>query len=82
MTASTALPAVNFNSSRSQVTRQFVDINGDGLPDLVISDGTTMHVAFNTGNGFAAPVEWHGARQVHRRNGKQPAGGGLYFTYA
>lgn len=74
---------VNFNSSRSQVTRQFVDINGDGLPDLVISDGTTMHVAFNTGNGFAAPVEWRGApaRYIGETENNQ-RGGGLYFTYA
>ena len=43
---------------------EFVDLNGDGLPDLVwdgqSSQGTWL-VQFNTGSGFTAPVTWTGA---------------------
>ena len=35
----------------------FVDLNGDALPDLIISTDPIM-VQFNTGNGFTAPVTW------------------------
>ena len=37
-----------------------IDVNGDGLVDLVI-DIEPMRVRLNTGNGFANEVTWHGA---------------------
>ena len=42
-------------------TTQLVDLNGDGLPDYVVSSGgTTYTVYFNTGRGFTTGVTWTG----------------------
>lgn len=35
-----------------------IDLNGDGLPDLLIRDGTKLKVCFNLGDAFADPVYW------------------------
>ncbi len=44
-------------STLTQTTREFVDINGDGLADIVIKqpNNAYMHVAFNMGDHFANP---------------------------
>ncbi|HEY4243548.1 MAG TPA: SpvB/TcaC N-terminal domain-containing protein [Kofleriaceae bacterium] len=42
--------------------RQLIDLNGDGLPDLVMKTGTGMGdvlVQYNLGNGFAPTAHWH-----------------------
>jgi RHS repeat-associated protein len=46
---------------------QLIDINGDGLPDLVsatnsgvATNNSTYTVRYNTGSGFSAPVLWTG----------------------
>lgn len=47
----------NINNTRSDgsVTRDFIDINGDGLPDIVDAGFTShLQVWFNTGKGFLA----------------------------
>src|SRR5262249_55530126 len=43
-------------------TKQLIDINGDGLPDLVTrASATTYSVRYNTGRGFSASsVTWSG----------------------
>lgn len=38
--------------------RQVVDINGDGLPDIVGFDANGLSVALNTGGNFDAPSYW------------------------
>jgi len=35
-----------------------IDLNGDGLPDLLIRDGDKLKVCFNVGDAFADPVYW------------------------
>ncbi|WP_342617559.1 FG-GAP-like repeat-containing protein [Rhodoferax sp. GW822-FHT02A01] len=38
--------------------RQLIDVNGDGLPDIVGFDASGPNVAINNGNGFNAPTHW------------------------
>ena len=41
------------------VTRDLIDINGDGLPDVVIAKtGGTWDAWLNNGNGFAPSISW------------------------
>ena len=51
---------LNFNAgtsaSASTTRTTFKDINGDGLLDVLITDGSDGKVRFNTGNGFSATV--------------------------
>lgn len=42
----------------STVAHDLVDINGDGLPDLVVSNPLNLIVALNVGYGFAPPEVW------------------------
>ncbi|HEX2936571.1 MAG TPA: SpvB/TcaC N-terminal domain-containing protein [Bacteroidales bacterium] len=47
---------VGISKTLNETTVSFIDINGDGLPDLVKGKS----VMFNTGCGFAAAVNWDG----------------------
>ncbi|MFL6138460.1 MAG: SpvB/TcaC N-terminal domain-containing protein [Frankiaceae bacterium] len=38
--------------------RELLDVNGDGLPDQVSRDGSTLMVALNLGYGFATAEPW------------------------
>ena len=59
-------PVVSFGVNRTfaatstRTTRQLSDINGDGLPDLLLkkSGESVVHVMFNEGSGFSAPSTW------------------------
>jgi RHS repeat-associated protein len=69
------LPAYSFGGgisstqSRAGTQQDLIDVNGDGLPDLVFktlndditSTDTAILVALNTGAGFLAPQPWAGA---------------------
>ncbi|WP_136525967.1 toxin TcdB middle/N-terminal domain-containing protein [Geomonas ferrireducens] len=46
---------INDIDTSQNVERDFFDINGDGLPDIVKGDGT---VWLNTGKGFTVPIQW------------------------
>jgi RHS repeat-associated protein len=50
----------NRTASVSRTTVDMIDINGDGLPDLVerTHGSQTMAIWFNTGTGFAPEVDW------------------------
>jgi hypothetical protein len=41
--------SINYN------TRMMLDINGDGLPDIVSKSGNSISVRYNKGKGFTAP---------------------------
>jgi RHS repeat-associated protein len=58
-----------------------VDLNGDALLDRVQAQGSRLRVAFNTGNGFAAEIDWNGALDdAIAASGDTSLGGGAYFT--
>ncbi|HBA84847.1 MAG TPA: hypothetical protein DCZ95_12200 [Verrucomicrobia bacterium] len=38
--------------------REFLDINGDGLPDQVWADNSTIRARINTGTGFLPEMAW------------------------
>ena len=42
----------------TNLSTQFIDVNGDGLPDMVIANGSTNHVLINTGHGWAQDDRW------------------------
>ena len=53
-----AMPFPAGTTSSWNVARWFVDLNGDGLPDLVfLSTGNKIFTSINTGAGFAAAVD-------------------------
>jgi hypothetical protein len=45
-------------SDNNNYPRYVVDINGDGLPDIVGFSSSGVMVALNTGTGFAAATNW------------------------
>ncbi|MFE2722757.1 SpvB/TcaC N-terminal domain-containing protein [Kitasatospora sp. NPDC059327] len=57
------------------------DVNGDGLPDRVFTDGTNpIKVAVNTGTGFTAPAPWRGSFPEIAVDKNASLGAGVYFT--
>lgn len=44
----------------TRTTRQFQDLNGDGLPDLLVKKAgdNFIRVQYNLGSSFSAPVHW------------------------
>jgi RHS repeat-associated protein len=43
----------------SRATRQLADLNGDGLPDLLVKkDGGPIQVQYNLGGNFAPAINW------------------------
>ncbi|MGO3708257.1 MAG: SpvB/TcaC N-terminal domain-containing protein [Mesonia hippocampi] len=49
---------INNANGKTFNTRQWIDINGDGLPDKVLINSTKILVQLNTGYGFSLPVIW------------------------
>ncbi|HEY6504550.1 MAG TPA: SpvB/TcaC N-terminal domain-containing protein [Chitinophagaceae bacterium] len=63
---------IGLQRSENNLNKVLRDVNGDGLPDYVtdraldvIFDSHPIEVSLNTGNGFAAPVEWTGAHCIN-----------------
>ncbi|MFZ3090664.1 MAG: SpvB/TcaC N-terminal domain-containing protein [Nitrospirota bacterium] len=64
-----------------QASRALLDINGDGLLDLVLPDGSNIRVNINTGNGFAPEIIWRSSLDKGiGTNESITLGGGFYFT--
>ncbi len=70
---------VGISYTKNEDTRAFMDINADGLEDIVINNtypnlnpgagsrsGRDISVRFNTGNGFAPPVSWPGISALNQ----------------
>lgn len=53
-----ASPSAGQWGNNSQVPRMVVDINGDGLADIVGFASAGVVVSLSTGNGFAPPAQW------------------------
>ncbi len=68
------------NSASAAATLQ--DVTGDGLPDRLFAgdDDAPLKVAVNTGNGFQAPVPFHGSLPRINRDQNAQLGGGAYAT--
>lgn len=47
-------------------SHMLMDINSDGLVDIVEEDNETIKVSFNTGNGFTTPVVWKGMDKINK----------------
>ena len=50
------IAGVSVSKTENHAEKTFMDINSDGLPDMVIGN----MVSFNTGAGFAEPLLWEG----------------------
>jgi hypothetical protein len=70
---------IDFNRTTSRKT--LLDINGDGLPDL-LEQGGGLNVRFNTGHGFAQGVQWPSSISSISRSDSVNAGAGGYITIA
>jgi RHS repeat-associated protein len=58
--ASSIQAGVGVSLSKSKNLYSMADMNGDGLPDKVRADGSTVYVALNNGHGFDAEAVWSG----------------------
>lgn len=56
---------IGLSRTESETTKTLQDMNGDGLPDYIVSVSPLM-VAINTGNGFAPAIQWAGANAIHK----------------
>ncbi|KYF76640.1 hypothetical protein BE11_11925, partial [Sorangium cellulosum] len=52
------LPSLGKSWGTSQTVRDFLDVNGDGLPDKVRSEGGVLHARLNLGYRFADERAW------------------------
>ncbi|WP_437678724.1 SpvB/TcaC N-terminal domain-containing protein [Sorangium sp. So ce131] len=52
------LPSLGKSWGTSQTTRDFLDVNGDGLPDKVRSEGGVLYARLNLGYNFADERQW------------------------
>ena len=62
----------NFSKSEDEAVRDMMDINGDGLPDIVYSDGT---VRFGKGGAFTEATVY-GQEAIRKSSSKNKAAGG------
>ncbi|WP_051367030.1 SpvB/TcaC N-terminal domain-containing protein [Hamadaea tsunoensis] len=69
-----------FERDVSGVASTLLDVNGDGLADRVFA-GDPIMVGINTGNGFDAPVAFHGSLSGLTRDQNASASAGAYFTF-
>ncbi|RWX72094.1 hypothetical protein EOA24_03135, partial [Mesorhizobium sp. M2A.F.Ca.ET.039.01.1.1] len=51
----------DLGTSDGERLRDIIDVNGDGLPDLVEKSSGKYFVRLNLGSGFSASTEWPGA---------------------
>ncbi|MFL9839284.1 toxin TcdB middle/N-terminal domain-containing protein, partial [Flavobacterium sp. ST-75] len=75
---------VNESTGKSFNSKQWTDINGDGLPDKVTLSGTTVSVHLNTGYDFTDAVEWSTGQSsvdlTTSNRSNTSAGGGYSFS--
>ncbi len=62
--ASSFSAGVSVNRTDAKTVYDLRDVNSDGLPDLVMVEGTGSKVQFNTGSGFTSPYTWSRLNQL------------------
>jgi len=67
---------LNLGIGTSKSEENYIDINGDGLPDKV----TAGSVRLNTGTGFGPAIPWPGGHGKIAEDKHISLGGGVYFT--
>ena len=73
---------VSAATGTSKTNATLMDMNGDGLVDQVVDNGSgTIMVGINTGSGFAPPVPFHGSLSGVNSDANASLGGGVYFTF-
>lgn len=70
----------SFSQGDNHSNATLQDVNGDGLPDLVTA-GTPITVAINTGTGFAPAVPLYGGLSGINADANAKVGGGVFFTF-
>lgn len=74
---------LSLSKNESETWQTLDDLNGDGLLDRVRLQDERIHVALNTGNGFAPETLWSGTLPTGIATSESVGlGGGLYFTIA
>jgi len=71
----------NVTDARSDTNFDLMDINGDGLPDRLIQQGSQLLVAFNLGYGFASPEIWGNAAINHSASTNASLSGNLGVSF-
>ena len=62
--ASSFSAGISVNRTDAKTVYDLRDVNSDGLPDLVMVEGTGSKVQFNTGSGFTSPYTWSRLNQL------------------
>ncbi|MCX4755205.1 SpvB/TcaC N-terminal domain-containing protein [Kitasatospora purpeofusca] len=72
----------SYSQNTTTATSTLQDVTGDGLPDRIFAGdaGGPLQVAVNTGNGFDAPVPFHGSLPQVNSDQNAHSGGGAYAT--
>ncbi len=82
---------ISHTISKTGTQQDLIDINGDGLPDIVFKDvnddadssATSFTVRLNTGSGFTDPMIFDGAMpKPIRQNATVSRNLGFHFTYS
>ena len=79
---------INQGSGKSFNSKQWADINGDGLPDRVEFSGGVVRVALNKGYEFTEFIDWQynggtiDLTSSNRTNGSSSLGGGQSLSYS
>ncbi|PZR20391.1 MAG: hypothetical protein DI539_10955 [Flavobacterium psychrophilum] len=75
---------VSLGGGRNDVENTLVDMNGDGLADVVHSDSNGILVRVNKGNSFVPEIRWSDFRMDHEsevNNSSKNAGATFAFTW-
>ena len=72
--------SASLGKGSSKPKHDLLDVNGDGLPDQVSHDGSTLMVALNLGYGFAAAEPWGTAAYADEKSENGSIGATLGFN--
>lgn len=67
--------SVSYSKNTQESKISFIDINGDGLPDKVVSNGSGRYYRPNTGSGFGSPVTILDLSELSKSKSRTVGGG-------